>query len=839
MLAALLLLSCAGPVPPAGNDDPALPTTSGAVLDREALAGRPRPSDPWSAARDTPGVVLDRVDVGGSETAQQSLLVARGDGGAGATWTLDGIDVTDPAAPGFAALFLDTSLMEEVAIRTHTTDGRVRTPGVQMALRLPAPGDRWTGRARAVGSLGQSDNLPDELAGRPFLRNETDAVHELSADAGGPLVRDRLWAWAAASHRALRQDAFTGHSDELSATLFIARARLRAGGADVSLLALRGEKVDEDRDPTLSAEPEARWRQSGPAHLFALSAERAFGGFTLAARVSALRSGFSLEPQGGTAASAFEDFRGIAQRAYLATTTDRPRDAIGLEATTTRGFAGFRHRLEAGVGHDRSEAETTAAWPGNGVLGIERRSVFFRAFELTGFALPTRGQASRTELERTSVFLQDDARQGRLTVAAGLRLERQAGRTLAARVAANPAFPELLPEIAFGDAPARFEWVDLLPRAAVAWNLDERTSIGADYAEYTGALGAGDVGFDGPARDTASLTYYWLDRNLDGTVQPGELDLLRGRVGASGVDPGQPGAAVSAHAIDPGLRAPRTRGLALGARHRHARGSASVHLSWRRLQSPLWRPLRGLTTGDYAIRGAVTGELFGERYAVGYYAPAGAVPAGNGRVLANREGYHQDALTAEVAADGRWGRVQAAGWASFTDWRERFTDRERAVQDPTSIESDPLLDAGAVAARPGGLGRGDVVVNARFTAGASVRASLPWDVEASGILHAREGFPIPYYQVADTGDPTGGAKAVLVASRLDAFRLPAVVQLDLRLGKVIRAGSAAFDVFVEALNAGNTSATLQVARDVDLPAFDRPREIVRPRLFRAGLEARF
>ena len=279
--------------------------------------------------------------------------------------------------------------------------------------------------------------------------------------------------------------------------------------------------------------------------------------------------------------------------------------------------------------------------------------------------------------------------------------------------------------------------------------------------------------------------------------------------------------------------------MALGARRRHGRGTASVHLSWRRLVDPLWRPLRGLTTADYAIRGAVTGELHGEPYAVGYYAPAGAVPAGNGRLLANREGYHQDALTAEIAADARWGRVQASGWASFTDWRERFTDRERAVQDPTSIESDPLHDAGAVAARPGGLGRGDVVVNARLTAGAAVRASLPSGLEATGVLHAREGFPIPYYQVADSGDPTGGAKAVLVSPRLDAFRLPAVVLLDLRVGKVIRAGSAAATLFVEALNAANTSATLQVARDVELPAFDRPREIVRPRLWRAGLEARF
>jgi hypothetical protein len=239
------------------------------------------------------------------------------------------------------------------------------------------------------------------------------------------------------------------------------------------------------------------------------------------------------------------------------------------------------------------------------------------------------------------------------------------------------------------------------------------------------------------------------------------------------------------------------------------------------------------------IRGAVTGELHGEPYSVGYYAPAGAVPPGNGRLLANREGYRQDAVTAAISGGGRWGPVRADAFVSFTDWRERFTDRERAVQDPTSLESDPLIDGGAVAARPGGLGRGDVAVNARLTAGATVRVALPFAAEAVAVMHARDGFPIPYYEVADTGDPTGGAKAVLVARRIDAFRLPALVLLDLRLGKAFAAGKASITAFLDAMNAANSSATLQVARDVDLPAFDRPREIVRPRLLRAGLDVRF
>ena len=85
MLAFLLFVATCGTAdpPPAAPSPP--PTERITRLGAEALRSRPRPSDPWSFLRDVPGIVLDRVDVGGSETAQQSLLVSRGDGGAGAS----------------------------------------------------------------------------------------------------------------------------------------------------------------------------------------------------------------------------------------------------------------------------------------------------------------------------------------------------------------------------------------------------------------------------------------------------------------------------------------------------------------------------------------------------------------------------------------------------------------------------------------------------------------------------------------------------------------------------------------------------------------------------------
>jgi hypothetical protein len=103
----------------------------------------------------------------------------------------------------------------------------------------------------------------------------------------------------------------------------------------------------------------------------------------------------------------------------------------------------------------------------------------------------------------------------------------------------------------------------------------------------------------------------------------------------------------------------------------------------------------------------------------------------------------------------------------------------------------------------------------------------------------REGFPIPYYQVASTGDPTAGSKNVLVSGNLDRYRLPGLVLLDLRLSRGFGVGKGRLTVALDLWNAANAGTTLQVARDVELPAFDRPREIVRPRLLRLGLDWRF
>jgi hypothetical protein len=817
----------------------------GTSFSADDLRGLPRPADPWSLLRDVPGVVLDRVNVGGSESEVQSLLVARGDPGIGASWSVDGVEVTDPAALGTSLLYPDMDSLSSFTARTAATDPRVRAPGVHIGLLLPTPRTRLTGGAHLRGSWDglQSDNLPDDLGGRPFFRNRTESVSELGAELGGPLRGGRAWLFGSFFRNALAQETFTEHDESLRTSAVMAKARVRSGAGTTSFLALRGNKVHEERDTGLSTAPEARWRQSGPTWVLAVEDQRQIRGLSLLSYVSWTDGGFGLEPYGGREPSAFQDFRGVLQRSYSWLQTDRDRLRLGLEAAAERRLFGARNDLSFGAAWWRAPVVTEQAWPGNGVLGIEQRGVFFQTFRVTGFAIPFRPSSSSAVTTGLSLFLSDEVRFSRWTASVGLRLERLQGENRPSSVAANPTFPELLPAVSYDGRGQGVDWLDLLPRAAVTRALGTRTLLSVGYGAFAAPLGTAETTFDNPLRDTASVTYYWKDANGDATVQRGELDLVRGRLGSSGFDPARPDEAVSPNLVAADLRTPRTHELFLsGVRHLGDTGAVSVRVSWRRLEDALWRPLRNLTLADYVARGTVRGELFGEGYAVTYFAPAttSAIVPGNGRTLANREGYAQDTFAAEAEVRGRLGSLfDGRAWVAYTDWRERFFDRETAVQDPTTIDAEPLVDGGVPVVRPGGLGRGDLFVGAHFVAGVSLRARLPLGLSSAALLHMREGFPVPYFEVASTGDPASPSKDVLVTGTLDRYRLPGLVLLDLRLERGFSFGRTRLTAALDLFNATNASTRLQLARDVELPAFDRPRELVRPRLLRLALDWRF
>src|SRR4029078_6754764 len=65
----------------------------------EELQNIPSSRDPWVVLQTVPGIIVDRVNVGGAESGQQSAYQAKGASGGENTWNMDGVAITDMAAP--------------------------------------------------------------------------------------------------------------------------------------------------------------------------------------------------------------------------------------------------------------------------------------------------------------------------------------------------------------------------------------------------------------------------------------------------------------------------------------------------------------------------------------------------------------------------------------------------------------------------------------------------------------------------------------------------------------------------------------------------------------------
>ncbi|MBA3886714.1 MAG: carboxypeptidase regulatory-like domain-containing protein, partial [Acidobacteria bacterium] len=97
---------------------------------QDELAKIPNSRDPWALLRTVPGVVMDRVNIAGNETGQQSGFTAKGTRRQDAVWTLDGVVITDMAAVGASPTYFDYDAFQEIQISTSGQDLRQPTGGV-------------------------------------------------------------------------------------------------------------------------------------------------------------------------------------------------------------------------------------------------------------------------------------------------------------------------------------------------------------------------------------------------------------------------------------------------------------------------------------------------------------------------------------------------------------------------------------------------------------------------------------------------------------------------------------------------------------------------------------
>ena len=128
----------------------------------------PTSRDPFALMRSVPGVLVDRVNIGGNETGQQSNFQSKGTRPQDAVWTLDGIAMTDMSAVGASPTYYNYDNFEEVQVSTSGQDIKQPTGGLGLNFVFKRGTNQFHGGVRGYfdNDALESTNVPDELANR-------------------------------------------------------------------------------------------------------------------------------------------------------------------------------------------------------------------------------------------------------------------------------------------------------------------------------------------------------------------------------------------------------------------------------------------------------------------------------------------------------------------------------------------------------------------------------------------------------------------------------------------------------------------------------------------------
>jgi len=166
------------------------------TVNAEMMQSLPSARDPWVVLQMTPGVQVDRENVGGTESGQQSYYFAKGS--TNQEWTMDGMQITDRNSGGSPGYY-DFDMFEELNISTGTLDVEHRDPGVVVNIVTRRGGNKTGLGARFfwTDEKFQKAISPEKQVEMGLLRgyNRPRDIKDFGFNAGGPIVKDKAWWW--------------------------------------------------------------------------------------------------------------------------------------------------------------------------------------------------------------------------------------------------------------------------------------------------------------------------------------------------------------------------------------------------------------------------------------------------------------------------------------------------------------------------------------------------------------------------------------------------------------------------------------------------------------------
>jgi hypothetical protein len=772
----------------------------------------PTSRDPWTVLQSVPSVQVDRINVGGNQSGQQSVYIGKGSTADQNTWNVDGVNITDMGATGSSPLYFDFDSFEEMQVTTGGSDPRIMTPGVQLNMVTKRGTNDFRGSGRdfyTPGSYQASTAVPAEAATYLSQTNAINYVRDYGVEAGGPVWKDHLWAWVAISENKISDQLALAST--ASAVLFdniILRdknaklnGQITASNSATGFYTF-GDKVRNARNLSPTRPFETAWHQSGPTKVYKAEDTQIFGSsLYLTGMWSKISGGFGLIPNGGIGVSAPTPFRDLSlvwHNSFQEYITDRPQKQYRVDGSKFFDMGSMNHELKFGFGYRDTPVSSSSSWPGadNGYVRQRAPSYCTAAGQAATVqcmqVLLSRDKNLAYAEKYTDLYVGDTILMGNLTLQAGLRYDGQKSRNTASAAPANPVIgtpitiacgpiaisqavcnsagfiTTSLPAISYGGDSRDLKWTSLSPRIGLTYALgaDKKTLLRAGYNRYVSQIGA-TVSLANPI----GYTYDYFtadDKNGDHIITRNEL--LRFRTFAY-FDPTNPASTQSATRVDYNMKPTHSDEIILGIdRELMSDFSVGANLTYRKINdivaaraektqgSNNWYTradyvLVGHTDTNFANPTPGTGPVNTQTLpSVAIYDLKPGIAPPTFFVLTNRPDYSQSYKGIELNATKRLShKWMMRGSVSFTDWTENCGAATNP--DPTPFLGN--CPGGQFTQRSAGSGSfGNVFINSKWQTNITGLYQLPWDFNIGASLTARQGYPRPFRETASLACPS-------------------------------------------------------------------------------------
>ncbi len=819
----------------------------------------PTARDPWAVLSQTPGVLVDRVNVAGSESGQQSVFRAQGVSSSQNTFQLDGTEITDMRATGASPTYYDFDQFAEMSMTTGGSDVTKATSGVSVNLVTKRGSNEFRGSARfyntqATGYFGglleaSEPNIDNQLYqsnGQMDLPGaRVRKIEDFGFEAGGAAIQDRLWLWGSWGQQDIGQNNATGQEDDtlLENTVIKVNAQM---SNDNSMVASynNGDKLKFGRGGGSTRPRQTTWNQRGPSAQYRLEDQHVFSpNFFLVGVYSHGDFGFALLARGHLANQNGLDpdsldptfANGIWNGNYFSGSAASPNDLFQADASYFFTSGGtVNHELKLG-GRFRTYENSSAFYAGPRDTWHDAR------FSWTNY---TREDYGALSADYNALYAQDTITFGRLTLNVGLRWDDQGGENGVYDLPAHPTRPDLLPAVTFEGSGAGFAYTSIVPRLGATYALGEgrTTLLRASLSQFANQLPTNRVTRNSP------IGYHRVIVTCDDLSVADQVCYAPGNIFWANVDVNDPFNVLDT--LEPGLDPPLVTETILGVEHELLPELvAGFGITMRNVDDIIdfvgyvedengnRRMQRG---SDYQRAHVATGTLprDGGSYSVQLWDLVDGISSVGGSHMMNgvrsRDflGYN---VTLVKRLSNRW---MARGFYQYGDAEWNVPNEYYNYFDRNPGRGGGDVDGQLYMQRSSGSGKGQRYLQSTWSYNLNgmyqVAPDRGWGFNVSANLTGKEGSPAAFYSTESLQN--ADAASVNLVDDLGAVRLPDVHTMDVRIEKEFAvSGPMNLTFGIDIFNVTNRGTALSWVDQLGAANAGNLDDHIAPRVYRLGV----